>query len=386
MRLFRLIVFIITSLACGQAVFAWMPDSTPKYEKIKRDLRNLNTPENREMIKKLDSFYDQQVATGFSGSVLIGYKGKVIYERYMGFSDKENSIPWSPATISQLASTSKPFTATAVLMLYEKGLLNIDEDVQKYLPDFPYSGISVRMLLCHRSGLRDYIDFSLASPEKPYLDNDDIVHFFATKKPSLHFTPNTNFKYSNSNYALLASIIEKASGMKYKYFMEKFLFKKLGLERTQVHDPNLYSPYYVAKSYKGGWSHYKDMYQDGVYGDKGIYSCVRDMYRWDQALYQGHIIKSSTIREAFKPNNFEKPGTRNYGLGWRMFLYPTGRKIIYHNGWWHGNNTCFYRFIDDNFTIIVLGNKFSTKIYKQPKAIYEIINGNDDGFEQEEEE
>jgi CubicO group peptidase (beta-lactamase class C family) len=110
-------------------------------------------------------------------------------------------------------------------------------------------------------------------------------------------------------------------------------------------------------------------------GDKGIYSSVRDLYKWDQALYSGKLIKQSTLEEAFKPYSFEKPGVKNYGLGWRMLNYPDGVKIIYHNGWWHGNNTCFYRFIQDNFTIIVLGNKFNKSIYRQPQQIYNIVMG-----------
>jgi CubicO group peptidase (beta-lactamase class C family) len=117
------------------------------------------------------------------------------------------------------------------------------------------------------------------------------------------------------------------------------------------------------------------MHFDGVWGDKGTYSSVKDMYKWDQALYSGKLIKKATLEEAFKPYSFENPGVKNYGLGWRMLNYPDGMKIIFHNGWWHGNNTCFYRFIDDNFTVIVLGNRFNKSIYQQPLKIYNIIMG-----------
>jgi CubicO group peptidase (beta-lactamase class C family) len=103
------------------------------------------------------------------------------------------------------------------------------------------------------------------------------------------------------------------------------------------------------------------------------------MYKWDQALYTGKLIKKSTLAEAFKPYSFEKPGVKNYGLGWRMFNYPDGLKILFHNGWWHGNNTCFYRFIEDNFTVIVLGNRFNKSIYQQPLKIYNIIMGSKNG-------
>ena len=99
------------------------------------------------------------------------------------------------------------------------------------------------------------------------------------------------------------------------------------------------------------------------------------MYKWDQALYSDKLLKWTTLKEMCKPYSFEKPSQRNYGLGWRMIQYPTeNMKVIYHNGWWHGNNTCFYRFVDDNFTIIVLGNKYNTKIYDQPEKIFRIVS------------
>jgi CubicO group peptidase (beta-lactamase class C family) len=130
-----------------------------------------------------------------------------------------------------------------------------------------------------------------------------------------------------------------------------------------------------------------DMHLDGVAGDKGIYSSVRDLYRWDQALYTNKLLKYSTIEEAFKPYSFEQPGVKNYGLGWRMLNYADGTKIVFHNGWWHGNNTCFFRFIQDNFTIIVLGNKYNRNIYRQPQQIYQLVMNSKDSvkaFETEE--
>lgn len=352
-----------------------LADKIPSFGKLKVDLNDTKSPEYKLMMAKIDSLYDEEERKGFSGSVLIGFRGKILYERYMGYADKDNNIKWGPNTNSQLASTSKPLTSAAVLILVDKGLVKLDENVKKYLPIFPYEGITVRMLLCHRSGLKDYIDFASAKPEKEYLDNNDILELFAEKKPSLLFSPNTNFEYSNSNYALLALVVESASGMDFKYFMERYVFRKLGMQNTVIHNPNETCPANSCKSYKAGYVHYKDNHLDGVYGDKGVYSCVRDLYKWDQALYTNNLLKYATINKAYEGQNFDKPGQRNYGLGWRMWLYPD-TKVIYHNGWWHGNNTCFYRFINDNFSIIVLGNKYSQNIYKQPQKIFNIINKN----------
>jgi CubicO group peptidase (beta-lactamase class C family) len=351
------------------------PDNAPKFGKVKLEYNDTTTLEFKQMIHNLDTFYNNQVRAGFNGSVLIGYKGKVLYERYFGVSQKESGALWSPETQSQLASTSKTLTSGAILLLKDKGLLNLDDYVAKHIATFPYKDITIRMLLNHRSGLPDYIHLMAKPKDKKYLNNDDVVDFFASKLPKLTFTPNTRFTYCNSNYAILASVVESISGMTFDYFMKRFMFNPLDMKNTFVMDPNKERVCTAAFCYNYRWTLEPDMHFDGVWGDKGTYSSVRDMYKWDQALYSGKLIKKATLEEAFKPYSFEKPGVKNYGLGWRMLNYPDGMKIIFHNGWWHGNNTCFYRFIDDNFTVIVLGNRFNKSIYQQPLKIYNIIMG-----------
>ncbi len=352
------------------------PDNVPDFGRMGYDFRNPNSRKSKEIIRKLDSMYAGEVARGFSGSVLIGYRGKIVYERYYGYANRAKGIKWSPNTRSQLASTSKTFTSAAVLALADKGLLNLNDRVKKHIPEFPYSTITIKMLLNHRSGMKDYVYAKHAKPRNggKYFDNQDVINWLSRVSPHKHFIPNTNFKYSNTNYAVLGSIVERVSGMRFKYFLERFVFEKLGMKNTEIHDPNLYADRNVALSYKSG-RHYKDMYQDGVYGDKGVYSCVRDLYKWDQSLYSNKLLKWGTLKNAFRPYSFEKQSQRNYGLGWRMIDYPTeNMKVVYHNGLWHGNNTCFYRFINDNFTIIVLGNNYTSRIYKQPAKIFRIIS------------
>ena len=364
------------------------PDNNSKFGRVTINYSDTNDIAYKLMIYRLDTFYNRQVNAGFNGSVLIGYKGKVLFERYYGFSQKESGAKWDKETQSQLASTSKTLTSGAICLLKDKGLLNFDDKVTKYLPTFPYNNITVRMLLNHRSGLPDYIHFAAKPKDKLYLDNDDIVNLFATKVPKLKYTPNTKFNYSNSNFAMLASIVESVSGMKFAYFMKRFIFTPISMKSTFVIDPNEEKVCTASFCYKSNWVLDPDMHLDGVAGDKGIYSTVQDLYKWDQALYTNKLIKQSTLREAFTANNPDMSGVKNYGLGWRIINYEEGYKIMYHNGWWHGNNTCFYRFIQDNFTIIVLGNKFNKSIYGQPLKIYNIVMGDNDKVEEglEEEE
>ncbi|MBL7765642.1 MAG: beta-lactamase family protein [Chitinophagaceae bacterium] len=361
-------------------------DDPPNFGKVGIVYTDTSAPEFKRMIYQLDTFYQRQVAMGFNGSVLVGYKGKVLYERYFGVSQKESGARWNPETESQLASTSKTLTSGAILLLKDKGLLQFDDYVTQYLPTFPYPEITIRMLLNHRSGLPDYIKFAGKPVGKTFLNNDDVVNLFATKKPKLTFTPNTKFHYCNSNFALLASIVESATGMKFRYFMKRFVFEPIGMNHTFIIDPEEERVCTASFCYNYKWQLEPEMHLDGVAGDKGVYSCVRDLYRWDQILYTGKLIKLSTLQEAYKPYSFETPGVKNYGLGWRMLNYPDGSKVVFHNGWWHGNNTCFYRFIQSNFTIIVLGNRFNKNIYRQPQHIYNIVMGQSAFSEEEEEE
>ena len=336
-----------------------------------------NNEKVRTITAQLDQYYKRQVAAGFNGGVLIGYGGKVIYERYFGLSNKEKKIPFGQNSSSQLASVSKTFAGAALLYLYQRKYVNIDLPVQTYLKQFPYPNITVKMLLDHRSGIPDYTKWvpEYTGDMKNPITNEQMLTLLSTRKPTLEFTPNKHFKYCNTNFALIAMIIEKVTEMNYYDFMSKYIFQPLGMTSSFVYSPWKGLPANATISYKYNWRREPDMFADGVYGDKGIYSTVEDMYRWDQSFYHNLLLSNETLELAYGPCSFEKPGIKNYGLGWRMLCYPNGNKIIYHNGWWHGNNTSFYRFIKEDMTIIVLGNKFTNSIYHQAPAVYSIIKG-----------
>jgi CubicO group peptidase (beta-lactamase class C family) len=356
-----------------------VPGGPPKFARIQLQYTDTNSPEVKKIIYALDTFYQKRVAAGFNGSVLIGYKGKVLYERYFGLANREAGLAWNKNTPSQLASTSKPFTAVSVCLLKDRGMIRFDDKVSQYIPEFPYPEITIRELLSHRSGLPEYFHFgeAMRAPETKgtLLTNEELVQILATKKPKLTFTPGTRFTYCNTNFAMLSLLVSRVSGMSFPEFMKKMIFEPIGMKNSYVFDANTTHSPNACRNYKGSsWHWEQDMWLDGTTGDKGVYSTVTDMYKWDQALYHKKLIKEKTLEEAYTPYSFEKPGVKNYGLGWRMLLYPN-QKIIFHNGWWHGANTCFYRFLDDNFTIIVLGNKYNKSIYYQPQGIFSIING-----------
>lgn len=328
-------------------------------------------------IHLLDCYFAKRVAeNGFNGSVLISYKGTPILEGYYGYADYYKKTKLNKNTSLQIASTSKTFTSAAILILQQEGYLNIDDTLQKYFPNFPYKDITIKMLLNHRSGLPSYLTFSEAYwlNKKMYMSNADVLNQLIKFKPKIYASPDRQFKYNNTNYVLLALIIEKVSGYSYTEFMQRFIFTPLGMNNTYIFDPKNRRPNEVRGYTGSSWREDAIVYTDGVVGDKGIYSTVLDLYKWDQALYAGKLISSELQSLAFTPQSFEQSGSKNYGLGWRMKDQADGTRIIYHNGWWHSFNSVFNRKISDGTSVIILSSHYSSSVYKI-QEIWDILYG-----------
>jgi CubicO group peptidase (beta-lactamase class C family) len=315
-------------------------------------------------------FFDSMLGRGhFNGSVLVAKNGEIVYETYKGFRNprvRKDSI--TASTSFHLASISKTFTGMAILKLAEQGRLNVEDSVSKYLTGFPCTGVTIKTLLNHRSGLPNYVHYmdKLGWDKKHLITNQDVLDFIIERHEEIQIgKPDRNFSYSNTNYALLALIIEKASGQFYGDYLRQTFFQPLNMDDTYVFTmadsaKSLPSYFYSGRPYAFD-------FLDLVYGDKNIYSTVRDLLKWDQALHNGQLFKKETLEAAYSGYSFERPGINNYGLGWRMFLLRNGKKFIYHNGWWHGNRTAFYRLLDENVTIIALSNNDSKKVYSAKK-------------------
>jgi CubicO group peptidase (beta-lactamase class C family) len=202
--------------------------------------------------------------------------------------------------------------------------------------------------------------------KRKYLTNTDLLQYIIQHHDQvIYTTAGRHFEYSNTNYAFLALIIEKVSGETYNEFITKTFFRPL-----QMNDSYVYSMQDTSKdtrSYRMSGRLYPMEYLDMVYGDKNIYSTPEDMLKWDAALRGSVMFKKSTLDSAYAPYSLEKPGKRNYGLGWRMIVYPDGKKLIYHNGWWHGNRTVFIRMMEEDATIIALCNNDNKKVYAAKK-------------------
>ncbi len=302
---------------------------------------------------------------GFNGGIVVAKDGNIVFEKYSGTAHLPGKDTITANSSMHIASISKTFTAMAVLKLRQEGKLNIDDEFSKYFPAFNYPGITIRTLLNHRSGLPNYNYFmeTLGWDKTRFVKNEDVLNYLITYKAALPdvTTPGLHFSYCNTNYALLALLIEKITGTTYAAYLSRSFFIPLQMKHTYVF--SLADTLKAIPSYN--WRGVPEAFNflDQVYGDKNIYTTPRDLLTWDRALSSNLIFTPETLEQAYAPYSNEKPGQHNYGLGWRMNIFPDGNKIIYHNGWWHGSNASFIRLLKEKATIIVIGNKFTRAVY-----------------------
>jgi len=310
--------------------------------------------------KKLDAMFQlYHQKYGLNGNVLVAQKGKIIYEKCFGYSNILQKTSLQLETPFQLASVSKQFTAVAILQLVEKGLVNLNDDVKKFYPNFPYQGITIKLLLSHRAGLADYTYFcdNYVKNKSKAIYNSQVMDIMIKNKPAIYYKPDRKFNYSNTGYMILASIVEKVAGMDFENYVKENIFEPLEMNNSFVYVKGKNIIENKALGYSSPTVQVADDYLNGVVGDKGIYSTVGDLYKWDQGLYSGKIIKPEILAEAFKPYNPDMKAPKNYGFGWRLYNLPDNNTVYYHRGWWRGFQNLLVRIPQDSTTIVVLRNR-----------------------------
>ena len=330
----------------------------------------------KQEIYRIDTLFQSLYQSNqFNGNVLVAKANEIIYQKAFGYAVKEKNEPLNDSTIFQLASVSKVITGIAVMQLYEKGQLKLNQLVCDILPDFPYKTISVQHLLSHRSGIPNYAYFCdvLLKNDPTVLSNNDMLDIIVKHKPICYLKTNTRFNYSNTNYALLALIVEKISGKTFSDYLKDELFIPLGMTHSFT-AKNLPSD---KKNKAQGYTHtFKPVANDrfdGILGDKGIYTSTYDLYLLSTSLYQKSSLSAQTQAMCYTPFSPEKK-LGNYGLGWRMKNWTSTNKEVFHNGWWHGFRSAFHRRLNDSLTIIVLSNRLNKSVYATWR-IYDAIDG-----------
>lgn len=302
----------------------------------------------------------------FNGAVAYLEQGCLVYRKVFGYGNFRSKDSLTTSSSFQLASVSKMFTAMSVMILKERELIDLDADIRRYLPSFPYDSVTVRMLLTHRSGLSRYM--SLAHDEwknkEVPLTNNDMLKLFEEFRPSPYFKPGNGFHYCNTNYALLACIVEAVSGMQFADFVKANIFDPLGMDHSFVYHMNgdTAVSFYVDTGVMGhtyrGWRpvRVRNEYLNGVTGDKGVYTSIEDLAKFDQAITHNKLVSAGSMKEAFTPGS---PGywkrKDNYGFGWR--IRESEDSTAFHFGWWKGFRAYYIRDMKRQKTLIVLTNK-----------------------------
>ncbi|MBI9036971.1 MAG: beta-lactamase family protein [Bacteroidales bacterium] len=302
----------------------------------------------------------------FNGTVIYGERGKIIYKNAFGYGNLRKKDSLTTKSSFQLASVSKMFTAMAIMILKENGKLNYDDTVNKYIPEFPYKKITIRHLLTHRSGLPRYMSVAHENWKNKSipLKNQDMLDLFIKHKPAQYFQADKGFHYCNSNYTFLAIIVERISKTTFDKFVNQNIFIPLEMNNSFVYNMNgdtLVSDYIkegVQGHRKKGWRYIKERndYLNGVMGDKGVYSSVEDLFKFNIALDSGLLVSKETLKEAFSPGSPKYwKRNNNYGFGWR--IKSKEDSTVFHYGWWKGFRAFYIRDMKNDKVIIALSNK-----------------------------
>lgn len=336
-----------------------------------KPLRNETPKLTAEYIKTtkeaIDSFYKKNwPGNSANGGFLVAKNGQIIYEKYEGYTNFRTKDSITSSTPLHIASVSKVLTATAILKLVNAKRIELDQKVNTILKEFPFPDVTIRTLLNHRSGMRNYAYFTDRDKNiwdrHNILTNQDILTIMATKNIGLESKTDTRFAYCNTNYAMLALIIEKVTKRSYKDAMNTIIFKPLGMKNTFVFDYEKDKDK-IVPSYKANRVEIGKDYLDAVYGDKNIYSTPRDLLKFDRARNSRTFLEPKLLSQVYKGYSNEREGKKNYGLGIRMINWETGQNFYFHNGWWHGNTSAYVTLQKEQVTMIALSNKFTRQTY-----------------------
>lgn len=311
-----------------------------------------------------DFVYNLHKKHGFNGNMLVAKKGQILYEKAIGWADYLHRDSLTINSEFELASITKTFTGVAVMQLVEEGKLNLNDNVKKFFPNFPYENITVNLLLSHRSGMMNYVYFidDIFRKEKRNMkkgvSNQEVMNIIAERKPAPYTKPNRLFHYNNSNFMVLGAIIEKVTGKRYSQYMMDHVFKPAGMKHTHVYSTAEYEKIPVdVVGHDRTWRYsVVQNFLDGPVGDKGIYSTVHDLLLFDKYLKNGRLLAKKSLDTAYVGRNKPVNGHFNYGYGWRIFEGNDMDKVVYHTGWWHGFRHIYVRDLDKDIVVVFLGN------------------------------
>ena len=327
----------------------------------------VTAPSSAQTVDHVDSIMQRYSGQVPGASVLVIRDGKPVIRRAYGLADLEKKTAATPATNYRLASVTKQFTATAILLLAQDHKLSLDDHVRGWLPSLPKSLDSVTLthLLTHSSGIIDYEDV-MAPDTKTQVHDADVLKLLESQD-STYFTPGTSYRYSNSGYSLLALIVEKASGKKFATFLHDRIFTPLGMKNSVAFENGISTVSNRAYGYTlkdSTWTRKDQSTTSAVLGDGGIYSSIDDLAKWDAALYDSRLLSDESRRLAFTPHVATDREDVKYGFGWRI----TG-ETLWHSGETSGFRNVIVRYPSRHMTVVILTNRDAPEPYETALAI-----------------
>ena len=312
-----------------------------------------------EKIELLDKWFSELHGQNkFNGVVLIAKEGKTLLSKGYGFSDFQQIKKLTQNSSLRLASVSKQFTGAGIMLLHEKKQLGYDDLVSKYIPGFPYKGVTIRHLLNQTSGVPDIYQAleKIGKEGIPMLTNQIVVDLLLTKNIPAEASPNEQYQYCNTNYILLAHLIEIISEKSFEDYMKTEFFEPLGMENTRVWNRNSKDKTFKNKAddfenLDGKITEIKPTFYDGVAGDGAVFSSLNDLLKWDQFWYENSLISPDNLQEAFRKTTLNNGEISTYGFGWLVT-----EEGMWHNGTWMGANTIIIRNIKKKRVMVILDN------------------------------
>lgn len=335
---------------------------------------------------KLDSVFKRfNKRNDFHGSILVAKKGKVLFSKDYGFADFKKKTTIEKESVFQLASVSKQFTAAAIMILKERNLLQLNDTVTKYYPNFPYKDVTIHHLLNHTAGLPNYFWIAEHKWEKEKApSNGEMMEMLENHNVNRFFSAGRKFDYSNSGYFVLASIIENVSGVSYGDFLKTNIFDPLQMKDSYAYSFEKDS---IKTNQLAGYRMYKWRYHieikgtvnDGVVGDKNVYSTTEDLFKWINGLNNGEIISKESLAMMYSKGKTKYGREVPYGFGFRIDN-RNEEKTIYHYGKWNGFSTAITQFTDSDLLVIALEHSSYQSMTHLNKTVKKIVF---DNFEEE---
>ena len=312
----------------------------------------------------------------FSGAWLYKKDGAIVGKGAAGDLDPVSGKPIRTDTLFEIASMTKQFTASAVMLLRDRGLLSLEDPLEKYIPNIAYPGICVRNLLNHTSGLPDYVDWirKKAARDGGFPKNEDLEQMLCSGELPRQFAPNDFWVYCNTGYCVLALIVSKVSGMAFAEFLRRELFLPSGMENTRLFhpakdglEPENFARGCIWENGRYVQAEYSETegytaFLEGIEGDGSVKTSVEELLLWDETLRRGTVLPLSAQREMAAATTYGGGRRYPYGFGWQVYENEKIGKWVSHTGRWAGYSGIFVRALEKNSMVAVLGNRYGRDV------------------------